>query len=353
MVRAGPTPLDRAHAHARRAERYDAHGDAQRAAAHFGRAMHYAQMVHAFGAGPEPEPSSKRAREEGMGDIVVGRWEAGKEVWTALYSERTKRKRMQHVFHGHGATKADPKGHKGTAEPMGALYRVLPGMLDKLYESESSGDRQSVHSDKAEHWYIHRDGGTSLVYLVPARFAGNKDGARALVDIMGCNLAEPSYTSGLSEGLLIVQDKRPGRVQVKRGGLWGPATRVETFAYYDFLLRYSELFRDYQSEKNASEILASDEPIDSPYTVESISTTIPHEYLTNKNENLRLTVERDIDRRAYYIGYFGPESAMSQISDLAWRAPYVSTSDGNSLNDDTRPSGIVDSGPEESGFLYE
>jgi hypothetical protein len=91
-------PLDRAHAHARWAGRYDAQGDAQRAAAHFGRAVHYAQKIQAFG-------TSKRAREAGMGDIVVGRWEDGAEVWTALYSERTKRSsRMQQVHRGHGDT---------------------------------------------------------------------------------------------------------------------------------------------------------------------------------------------------------------------------------------------------------
>jgi hypothetical protein len=311
--------------------------------------MHYAQAAHAFGA--EPEPSSKRTREA-VGDIVVGRWEDGKEVWTALYSERTKRKRMQQVFHGHGATKADPKGPKGTAEPMGSLYRVLPGMLDKLYASESSGALDSVHCDAERNWYIHRDSGTALVYLVPAPLAGNKRGARDLVLMWGCNLTEPSYTYGLSKGLLIVQDKRPGRVQVKRGGLWGAATKHESFAYYDFLLRYPAHVHNYRSENKASEILASDEPVDSPYTVESIWTTIPREHLTNKNENSRLTVERDIG--IYYIGNVGPESTMNQISDVAWRSPNVSTTfDVNPPYEYTRPSGIVDSGPEGSGFLYD
>jgi hypothetical protein len=333
MVRAGTTPLDRAHAHARWAERYDAQGDAERAAAHFGRAMHYAQMVQAFGAGPEPEPSSKRAREEGMGDIVVGRWEAGKEVWTALYSERTKRKRMQQVFHGHGATKADPKGHKGTAEPMGSLYRVLPGLLDALYASESSGDRDSVHCDKAEYWYIHRDSGTSLVYLVPAPLAGNKDGARDLVFTIGCNLAEPSYTYGLSEGLLIVQDKRPGRVQVKRGGLWGPATRLETFAYYDFLLRYPST-PHYYLEQRAPAHTATSEQFE-------------------QNGHVYLTLTRnDVGIFVSLVGDDLVRITPHQISDVAWRAASVSTFEGNALSDDTRPSGIVHSEPEERGFLY-
>jgi hypothetical protein len=60
MARAGDVPLDRAYAHARWAGRYDAQGNTQRAAAHFGRAMHYAQKIQAFGG-------SKRAREEGVG----------------------------------------------------------------------------------------------------------------------------------------------------------------------------------------------------------------------------------------------------------------------------------------------
>ena len=59
MVRAGQMPLDRAHAHSSWAARYDAQGEPQRAAAHFGRAMHYALMARtdrtqgqAFGARP-------------------------------------------------------------------------------------------------------------------------------------------------------------------------------------------------------------------------------------------------------------------------------------------------------------
>jgi hypothetical protein len=165
---------------------------------------------------------------------------------------------------------------------------------------------------------------------------------------------EPSYTYALRKGLLIVQDKRPGRVQVKRNGVWEPATSIETFAYYDFLLRYPELFRDYRSEKKASEILASDEPIDSPSTVESIWTTIPLEYHTNKNENLRLTLERDPRRGIYYISNFGPESTMYQISDVAWRAANLSTFEGHSLYADTWPSDIVYySDPGESGSLYD
>jgi hypothetical protein len=290
-----------------------------------------------------------------MGDIVVGRWEDGKEVWTTLYSERlaaaTKRKRMQQVLRGHGATKADPKGHKGTAEPIGPLHRVLPGLLDALYSSESSGTKDSVHRDPDGNWYIHRDRETALVYLVPATLAGDKDGAKFLVSTM--RQIERSYPYALSEGLLIVHDKRLGCVQVKRNGVWEPATRIETFVYYDFLLRYPELFRDYRSGKKASEILAVDEPIDSPSTVESIWTTIPLEYHTNKNENLRLTLERDPRRGIYYISNFGPGSTMYQISDVAWRAANLSTFEGHSLYGDTWPSATVNPGRRESGSFHD
>ena len=71
MARAGNLPLDRARAHARWAERYDEQGDTQRSTAHFGRAMHYAQMVQAFGApdrGPWP-------LEADLGNIGIGLWE--------------------------------------------------------------------------------------------------------------------------------------------------------------------------------------------------------------------------------------------------------------------------------------
>ena len=116
MVRAGNMPLDRAHAHARWAGRYDAQGDQQRAAAHFGRAMHYAQ---AFGArkrsleeadsreADSREADSRDAREADSGHIVVGLWEGGEEAWYKLrdlrYPERAAvSRRMQQVFHGHG-----------------------------------------------------------------------------------------------------------------------------------------------------------------------------------------------------------------------------------------------------------
>ncbi len=92
MVRAGNMPLDRAHAHARWAGRYEAQGETQRAAAHFGRAVHYAQVAHAFGA-------PKRARKADLGNIVVGLWEHEAAAWYTLhdllYSETRKSSRIQ------------------------------------------------------------------------------------------------------------------------------------------------------------------------------------------------------------------------------------------------------------------
>jgi hypothetical protein len=147
MVRAGDVPLDRAYAHARWAGRYDAQGNTQRSAAHFGRAMHYAQVAQAFGAPKrsleEADAREADARDADLGDIVVGRWEDGAEVWTALYSERTKRSRMQQVHRGHGDTGI--RKAKATTESAGSMYREIPAMLDALYASESSGTEASVH----------------------------------------------------------------------------------------------------------------------------------------------------------------------------------------------------------------
>ena len=61
-------PLDRAQAHARWAERYDAQGETQRSMAHFGRAVHYAQVAQAFGA----RSSAKRAQVKVKRDGVWG-----------------------------------------------------------------------------------------------------------------------------------------------------------------------------------------------------------------------------------------------------------------------------------------
>jgi hypothetical protein len=320
MVRAGDVPLDRAHAHARWAGRYDAQGNTQRAAAHFGRAMHYAQVAHAFGA-------------RDLGNVDVGMWEHGAEAWYTLQdlyryeglAAETKRRRMQQVLRGHGPRPLAAAG------PASYVYRVLPGLLDALYTSESSGSLGKVHCDAERNWYIHRARTTLIVYLVPAPFVMDKDDVSGIVEIMGNSRTGNPYTSALSEGLLIVQDRRPGCVRVKRGGLWEPATRVETFAYYDFLLRYPSTARHYHLERGAPAHTVASEP----------SEQSDHAYLTFTRNDVGI-----------FVCITGDDSGgitPDQISDVAWRA----TSEGRSLNDPARLSGIIDSGPGERGFLYE
>ncbi len=129
MVRAGDVPLDRAHAHARWAWRYDAQGDTHRSAAHFGRAMHYAQVAQAFGA-PKREADSG---EDDLGSIFLGLWEHGTEAWYKLRAEgisaaglapATKRRRMQQVLRGHEPQKAAA----GQASYVGSAHRVIRGL---------------------------------------------------------------------------------------------------------------------------------------------------------------------------------------------------------------------------------
>ena len=324
MGRVGNMPLDRARAHARWAGRYDAQGETQRAAAHFGRAAHYAQMAQAFGApkrGPLG-PSGHRPREEGVGDIVVGRWEDGAEVWTALYSERTKRSRMQQALRGHDGTTRGPNGP--------AVHREIPGMLEKLYASERRGITNRVHSDEAGHWYIHRCYTTGIVYLVPALLAAKmaitsiEDGVRSTVEMAARHPF--SYASSLEEGLLIVQDQSTGCVRVQRGGAWEPATKIETFAYYDFLLRYPSSLRNYHSEKKAreldDELSKSHNPEVLKSYVKSTWATVPPAYTTTEqNEDLEITITRE-GAAIFASNRADPQKKKpDRISDVAWRLP--------------------------------
>jgi len=310
-------PLDRAYAHARWAGRYDAQGDQQRAAAHFGRAMHYAHAAPAFG-------DPKRAREAGVGDIVVGRWEDGAEVWTALYSERTKRSRMQQVHRGHGDTGI--RKAKATTEAfVGSAHRELPDLLDKLYESEISGTKDSVHSYAGGTWYITRCANTGFVCLVPARFATDAGHARRIVDYLGLEIIFADYKLFLEKGLLIVQDQRRGCVRVKRNGVWEHATKIETFAYYDFLLRYNRHFHNYSFEKQARRL---EEDLRKSRWVEGLKrhwkstwTTLPQEYATSESEDLKLAIKRA--RGGISIGHYDDlgQKMPDPISDWAWRLP--------------------------------
>ena len=310
-------PLDRAHAHARWAGRYDAQGETQRAAAHFGRAMHYAHAAHAFG-------DPKRAREAAVGDIVVGRWEHGAEVWTALYSERTNRSRMQQVHRGHGDTGI--RKAKATTEAfVGSAHRELPDLLDKLYESEISGTKDSVHSYAGGTWYITRCANTGFVCLVPARFATDAGHARRIVDYLGREIIFADYKLFLEKRLLIVQDQRRGCVRVKRNGVWEHATKIETFAYYDFLLRYNRHFHNYSFEKQARRL---EEDLRKSRSVEGLKrhwkstwTTLPQEYATSESEDLKLAIKRA--RGGIFIGHYDDlgQKMPDPISDWTWRLP--------------------------------
>jgi hypothetical protein len=207
-----------------------------------------------FGA----EPSSKRsreadareadAREADARNIAVGLWEHGAEAWYTLQdlhrAEAKKRSRMKQVLRDH-------RPQKAAASHTSSAHRALPGLLDALYTSESSGTRDSVHWDAQRNWYIHRGDPTGIVYLVPVLLAKDEGDVRALTGIMRGHTAQYPYKYALSEGLLIVQDQRPGCVRVKRSGSWEPATEHETFSYYDFLLRYPGDVCYYHFEKNA------------------------------------------------------------------------------------------------------
>jgi hypothetical protein len=251
-------------------------------------------------------------------------WMHGAEAWYTLQDLRgvvasTKRRRMKQVLRGHGP-------HRAAAGPASYVYRVLPGLLDALYASESSGSRAKVHGDAEGNWYINRDQTTFIVYLVSALLTRDKEDVSYLVEIMGNNLTGNPYTDALSEGLLIVQDRRPGCVRVKRGGLWEPATRVETLAYYDFLLRYPSTTRHYHLERGAPAHTVASEP-------------------SEQNDHAYLTFTRNAV--GIFVCITGDDSGgitPDQISDVAWRAAF---------DDDTRPSGIGSSDPEQRGFLYE
>ena len=339
MVRAGPSPLSRALAHTRWAERYTSRGDQDRAAAHFGRALHYTQIGDSkgasFGGQDTPYPDSTTRA------IFIGRWEEGKEeakekgkqAWAPLseiYEMRLRDKRLNEVLRGHGSK---PQKHP--------TYRFpdVAAMLDELYKSESSGIKNRAH--RRGDWYIHRASETGFICLVPTRLvipdppAGvTPEDAADRIDRMITRsvLRADKYDSMLKEGTLIVQDRRYNSVKVKRTGLWGPATELETFAYFDFVLRYPLNDHRYLSEKKASEQLRTLESMNEGHrrSFQSMWTTIPRAYMNAQNEDTEITLTRsysDQHKDRIYIvkldntGHRTSESAESQISDTAHRFP--------------------------------
>ncbi len=223
----------------------------------------------------------------------------------------------------------------GGARPMprrlpDGLSLELPAMLDKLYASEL-GATVGVHGDTAGRWYIHRCVKTGIVCLVPADLAKDEEGVSvsSIVKILNENLhhnlvTKLSYARSLQAGLLIVQDQRIGCVQVKREGRWEAATELETFAYYDFLLRHPWEVHHYHSEKKAHEqhyrwnhSNLSDR---SRKSFEEIWKTVPSVYYTKQSEDLLLTIRRDTSDGVIRIGEGDDiKDTKSQISDVAYR----------------------------------
>lgn len=125
----------------------------------------------------------------------------------------------------------------------------------------------------------------------------------------------------LREGLLIVQDQRPECVHVKRGGAsWDPATEIETFAYYDFLLRQPLEAHAYLGVKPASELLSlRNISEDSRRVLLSGVTPIPAHLQDEESEDLGITLTRE--QSGIYVNHSGDRRNRSQISDWAWRLP--------------------------------
>jgi len=309
MVRAGEMPLDRAHAHASWAERYDAQGETQRAAAHFGRAMHYTQMA-------------LTVRTQGQ---------------------------------AFGARRAVMLVHRPANPPTPPTAYALESTLDELYRHEWGGIRgiviDTVHHEYNNMWYIHR-GLTGALYLVPQRLAKDKEAAKSLVQRLTDDPGYENYKSVVDEGLLIVQDRRERSVRVKRnGGEWEAASDLETFVYFNFVLRHPLRIQNYHSEKGASELrdrMSSGSERQRDF-FESRWTTIPREYSTNENEDIQLTIKRD--RSGIYIGNFGDAGEnMSQISDVAYRiAPAYQIAPGGEAQHTERRAGARNSDLEARG----
>jgi hypothetical protein len=210
------------------------------------------------------------------------------------------------------------------------MYREIPAMLDKLYASEGSGTEASVHRDTAGDWYLHRCAATGIVYLVPALLAAGaantagtsiEDGVRSKVEEAARHPF--AYTSTLQNGLLIVQDQSTGCVRVQRGGAWEHATKLETFAYYEFLLRYPATSHNYHFEKKARELddtlRRSRAPEVLKTNVRSLWTTVPSAYLTGRNEDLEITITR-VGADIFVGNRAASVSKMPDpISDWAWR----------------------------------
>ena len=301
-------PLDRAHAHARWAGRYDAQGDPQRSMAHFGRVVHYAQVAQAFGARRRYSVEAD-SREADSGHIVVGRWEDGAEAWYTVNGAIVKRRQPEPSWPGDDTSSdAGPRSpqrpRRSTKLP---VYRELVDMIGELYKSESSGITDIVHGGNSGHLSIYRCSKTGRVYLVPTRLLATDR-----------NLLHDNYKRVLQKGLLIVQDHRLGCVRVKRDGSWEHATESETFAFYDFLLRQPLAAHVYIGAKPASEMLSlKNIARDSHMALLSAAKPIPAHLQDEDSEDMALTLTHGPS--GIHVFYDGDKRNRSQISDWAWR----------------------------------
>ena len=167
---------------------------------------------------------------------------------------------------------------------------------------------------------------TGCVYLVPTRLAADDKSVRDLVEsLIRRKHYHDNCKRALMEGLLIVQDQRPACVHVKRDGAsWDPATEIETFAYYDFLLRQPLEAHVYLGVKPASELLSiRNISEDSRRALLSGGTPIPAHLQDEESEDLEIKLTRE--QSGIYVNHSGDRRNRSQISDWAWRLPSTKT----------------------------
>jgi hypothetical protein len=259
----------------------------------------------------EADSREADSREADSGHIVVGRWEDGAEAWYTVNGAIVKRRQPEPSWPGDDTSSdAGPRSpqrpRRSTKLP---VYRELVEMIGELYKSESSGITDIVHGGNSGHLSIYRCSKTGRVYLVPTR--------RLATDR---NLLHDDYKRVLQKGLLIVQDQRPGCVRVKRAGSWEHATEIETFAFYDFLLRQPLAAHVYIGAKPASEMLSlKNIARDSHMALLSGATPIPAHLQDEDSEGMALTLTHGPS--GIHVFYDGDKSNRSQISDWAWRLP--------------------------------
>jgi hypothetical protein len=115
-------------------------------------------------------------------------------------------------------------------------------------------------------------------------------------------------------------------VQVERGGAWEPATKPETFAYYDFLTRYPLFSQDYQSEKGARELYEKLSKLGANSEVlkrnlQWFWTTFPSAYVSEQNEASKLLTMSRNGNHIFTSNHDDPGEKLDRISDVAWRLP--------------------------------